>query len=214
MSKPISLSGFSLSDLHAPGGVERLLDAHRGLFGDAVMEDSDGDNGQGHDGPQGTAGQGGGFTPPQSQDEFDRIIQDRVARERKKFADYDDLKARADRLTEIEDGQKSEVQRLNDTIEQLKTENDTLKSDISKKDRDALAAKIAHDKGVPVRYVTGDDEKSMKAAADLFLDDVKDISPQRRPGVVPTAGTGNQSKATSSMEAGRERALAQLEKHK
>lgn len=35
------------------------------------------------------------WTPPASQEELDRIIEDRLARERRKFADYSDLKAKA-----------------------------------------------------------------------------------------------------------------------
>lgn len=51
-----------------------------------------------------------GFTPPASQDELNRIIADRLARERAKFADYDDLKAKADQLQALEDAQKTEAQ--------------------------------------------------------------------------------------------------------
>jgi hypothetical protein len=36
-----------------------------------------------------------GFTPPASQDELNKIISERVARERAKFADYTDLKGKA-----------------------------------------------------------------------------------------------------------------------
>lgn len=35
------------------------------------------------------------YTPPASQADLDRIIQDRVAREQKKFGDYEELKAKA-----------------------------------------------------------------------------------------------------------------------
>lgn len=44
------------------------------------------------------AGSGGGgseFTPPASQEEFDRILNDRLARERKKFDGHEDFKAKA-----------------------------------------------------------------------------------------------------------------------
>jgi hypothetical protein len=36
------------------------------------------------------------YTPPATQADFDRVIGERVARERAKYADYDDLKAKAD----------------------------------------------------------------------------------------------------------------------
>jgi len=43
-----------------------------------------------------------GFTPPASQEELNRIIGDRVSRERAKFADYSDLQAKAARTDELE----------------------------------------------------------------------------------------------------------------
>lgn len=43
-----------------------------------------------------------GFTPPGSQDELNRIIGERVSRERAKFADYDDVKSAAARVPELE----------------------------------------------------------------------------------------------------------------
>lgn len=52
-----------------------------------------------------------GWTPPASQADLDRIISDRVARERAKFADYDDLKAAAGRLAEIEEANKTELEK-------------------------------------------------------------------------------------------------------
>jgi hypothetical protein len=51
-----------------------------------------------------------------TQAEVDKIVADRVARERKKFADYDDLKKKAVKLQQIEDGQKTEAQKLNDQL--------------------------------------------------------------------------------------------------
>jgi len=50
------------------------------------------------------------------QDEVDRIVGERLARERRKFADYADLKAAADRLAKIEEQQKTETQRLADQL--------------------------------------------------------------------------------------------------
>ena len=56
---------------------------------------------------------GGGATDGQSQDktqtftqaDIDRIVADRLSRERSKFSDYDDLKNHANRLADIESSQ-------------------------------------------------------------------------------------------------------------
>lgn len=46
-----------------------------------------------------------------SQADLDRIVQERLARERQKYADYGDLKAAAGKLRDIEEANKSEVER-------------------------------------------------------------------------------------------------------
>lgn len=49
-----------------------------------------------------------------TQTEVDKIVADRVARERKKFADYDDLKKKSAELDKIRDSQKSELEKAKD----------------------------------------------------------------------------------------------------
>lgn len=49
-----------------------------------------------------------------TQAEVDKIVADRVARERKKFADYDDLKKKSAELDKIRDSQKSELEKAKD----------------------------------------------------------------------------------------------------
>lgn len=51
------------------------------------------------------------FKAPTSQEELDRIIQARVAREHAKYADYDTVKAAAAKYAEIEESQKTELQK-------------------------------------------------------------------------------------------------------
>jgi hypothetical protein len=51
------------------------------------------------------------FTPPATQEELDRIIGDRLARDRARFADYGDLKAKAKRLEEIEAANATDLER-------------------------------------------------------------------------------------------------------
>lgn len=56
------------------------------------------------------------FTPITSQDELDRRIGDRLARERSKFADYDDLKAKAEKFDQADAANKSELQKAQDAL--------------------------------------------------------------------------------------------------
>lgn len=47
-----------------------------------------------------------------SQDDLERIVQQRLGREREKFSDYDDLKAKAARADELEQANQSEADKL------------------------------------------------------------------------------------------------------
>ena len=78
-----------------------------------------------NDAPQG--GTGGtdnesGYTPPATQADLDRIIADRLSRERARYADYDDLKTKAGEYDKVQDAAKSDLQKANDRAEQLARE--------------------------------------------------------------------------------------------
>lgn len=53
-----------------------------------------------------------GYTPPATQEDLNRIIDERVKRERGKYADYSDLKAKASELDKFTEAQKSETQKV------------------------------------------------------------------------------------------------------
>ncbi len=63
-----------------------------------------------------------GYTPPASQEELNQIITQRIDRERAKFGDYDDLKAKAARLSEIEESNKSEIEKAQERAAEAQAE--------------------------------------------------------------------------------------------
>jgi hypothetical protein len=67
-------------------------------------------------------------TPPAertfSQADLDRIVQERVARERQKFSDYEDLKGKAAKFDEFEQAQKTELERAQERV--AKAEQDAI----------------------------------------------------------------------------------------
>lgn len=71
-------------------------------------------NQQGNEGQQSNEGQQGGntYTPPATQADLDRIIGDRLARERSKLGDVEDLRKRAEAFDKLQDEKKSAEQRL------------------------------------------------------------------------------------------------------
>lgn len=76
---------------------------------------------------------------PYTQAELDRMFQDRVARERAKFGDYDDLKAKAAELDKLQEASKTDLQKAQDaqaaaerraTEAETRAQEKTIRSDI------------------------------------------------------------------------------------
>ncbi|ETO96816.1 MULTISPECIES: hypothetical protein [Bacteria] len=99
------------------------------------------------------------FTPITTQEELDKVIGARLAREREKFADYDDLKAAASKLAEAEarlsqiDAQAALDKIRNDVAQEVGVPADLLRG--STKDElaahaSALAAALKARPSVPV----------------------------------------------------------------
>lgn len=57
-----------------------------------------------------------GWTPPASQEEFNKLLGDRLRAERAKYADYNDLKAKAAQFDEASEAQKTEAQKAADAL--------------------------------------------------------------------------------------------------
>jgi hypothetical protein len=58
------------------------------------------------------------------QSEVDRIIAERLARQKAQYADYDELKAKAAKWAEVEESQKTEAQKTQERVAQLERERD------------------------------------------------------------------------------------------
>lgn len=119
--------------------------------------------------PPNDAGDGGDgtkeFRPIASQDDLDRIVQQRLARERAKFADYDDLKTKASELDKLQEGQKTELQKASDraTTSEAKTTEAELR---------ALRLEVAMDKGltaVQAKRLVGKTKEELEADADELI---------------------------------------------
>lgn len=149
------------------------------------------------------------FTPITSQDDLNRILGERLARERAKFDDYDDLKAKASRLDEIEDANKSE-------IEKAREEAEAAKAEAAK--TPALVAEALRTHLVRLHEISDDDAELFLTATDpdLLQKQVdrlvaRTAAGTQKPGYVPSQGTGDKSTRVSSYEAGRERAQARYQ---
>lgn len=115
-------------------------------------------------------GQASEFKPPATQAELDRIIQDRVARVKNQYADYEDLKARASEV----DGYKSRISELEATNGELSGKVQTFEQE---KERAALVSEIAKEKNVPASALRGSTREELEAHADDIAALIKPSGP-------------------------------------
>lgn len=129
------------------------------------------------------------YKPPASQEELDRIIADRLGRQKSKFSDYDDLKAKADKLAEFEDAQKTEQQRLTDQLKAAQEQSAQFEQQLTRtqaeSQRNALAARYGIGPDY-FRYIVGDTPEEREEAAVGIAQML-----QAAKGVTPTAPPSN-----------------------
>lgn len=92
-----------------------------------------------------------------TQSELDQIIGERLKREREKYLDYDSLKEKAQRLDQIEEDAKSELQKAQERAEKLQTELSELKHAEEVRN---IRDRVAQTTGVPASLLTGDTEEA------------------------------------------------------
>lgn len=102
------------------------------------------------------------YEAPATQADLDRIVEARLARERAKFGDYDDLKAKAAKFDEAENAAKTELQRAQDAVAAEKKRADAAELRV-------LRAEVAAEKGVPAALLAGSTKADLEAAADALL---------------------------------------------
>lgn len=103
-----------------------------------------------------------------TQEQVDKIVQERLARAKQQVPDdYDTLKAKAAKLDELEEANKSEYEKLNEKYIALEKERNAL---VHENERRAWAAQVAREKGVPESVLRGDTLEEIQAHAQAILD--------------------------------------------
>ncbi len=125
-----------------------------------------------------------------TQDELNAIVGKRVAREAEKYADYEELKAKAAKLDELEESAKSELQKATERAEKLEAELNSLKKADEVR---AVRDKVATETGVPANLLTGDtvEDCEEQAKAILSFAKVGDYPTLRDGGEVQHAAKGS-----------------------
>ena len=114
------------------------------------------------------------FDPITSQEKFDKRVSARIARERAKYADYSDLKAKASQFDEIQQAAKSETEKALERINALEKELESERFN-------TVRSQIASKKGVPAHRISGATPEELEASADDYLAEVAELAKQQRP---------------------------------
>lgn len=150
-----------------------------------------------------TPGAGDGFKPITSQDDLNRIIGERV--KRAKPADYDDLKAKAAKLDEIEQANKSEIEKANDRVAKAEAEAAKVPSLVAGQLREHLAKLHAIDSEDAELFLTATDPELLLKQADRLLargSQRKKSNHVPREGTSPTSGGSEERELARSLFAG------------
>lgn len=101
-----------------------------------------------------------------TQAELDDIVQTRLSKERAKYSDYEELKAKALKFDEAEEAGKSELQKATEKVKALQTKLDSMtkEAEVAK-----VRSKIANDTGVPASLLSGTTEEECLAQATSIL---------------------------------------------
>ncbi|WP_341945658.1 DUF4355 domain-containing protein [Microbacterium sp. LWH11-1.2] len=103
------------------------------------------------------------FTAITSQEDFDKAIQARIARERAKVpTDYEDLKAAAAELEKIREANKTEAQKAQERLEAA--EKRAVELELK-----ATRAEVAAAKSVPIELLSGSTQAELEASADALI---------------------------------------------
>jgi len=104
-----------------------------------------------------------------TQDDLNKQIGDRVARERAKYADYDTLKTAAQELQELKAAQQSETEKLTGKATKLEQESQSAKAE-------NMRLRVAMEKQLPADLIDrlrGSSKEELEADADKLLELVK-----------------------------------------
>lgn len=129
------------------------------------------------------------FTAITSQDDLDRIIGDRLKRERGKYADYDDLKAKAEKFDAAEAANLSDLEKAQAAREAAEKERDSARVE-------GLRFRIAAKHGISDEdaelFLTGQDEQTLETQAGRLAeretDQKRNGTRSPREGRTPPAG--------------------------
>lgn len=102
------------------------------------------------------------FTPIQSQDDLNKVINDRLRREREKFSDYEDAKRKASEFDKLQEKNKTDLEK-----EQTRATEAEKRAEAA--EAKTLKAEVALAKGIPAKFLVGSTKEELEAHADELI---------------------------------------------
>jgi len=132
-----------------------------------------------------------------TQDDLDRVVAERLSRERAKFADYEDIKAKAAKFDQLEAEKQTEQEKLASQIKDAEQKRVDAENTVVSLQGTVLKYQIAAEKGLDLKAaarLTGTTREEIEADADAFKASFAPASTGQVPGV---GNTGGDAVATS-----------------
>lgn len=136
---------------------------------DTTAGSGDGSNSDGNSTGANTSGAGDSKTFNLTQEEFNRQLDERVMRERAKYADYKDVKAKAAEYDKLAEANKSEIEKANDRVTKAEAEVAKIPSLVADALRTHLIARNAIDKDDAELFLTATDPELLLKQVDRLL---------------------------------------------
>ena len=128
-----------------------------------------------------------------TQEEVNKLMGDLRAKERAKYADYDDLKGKAAKFDELQEASKSELEKAMERANKAESELEARNAEIARRD---LLDKVSKETGVPAELLKGDTEEELAASAQQIAEFAK----AKEPGIPQDKGGGAQHKQAARRE--------------
>jgi len=140
------------------------------------------------------------FEPITSQDDLNKVISERIQRERAKYADYKDVKAKAAKLDEIENSNRTEAEKHQARVTELESELNAVRSE-------SMRLRIASEHGITdaddiALFLTGTDEETLTKQAKRLSD--RDADRKKNGNQVPREGATNTNVDSSERQLARD----------
>lgn len=136
-------------------------------------------------------------TPPEqktfTQEELERILSERLKREREKYKDYDELKKAAEELKKLKEAQMSETEKLQAKLAEMERERMELELQLQEARVENLKLKVLDEMGLPRAWanrIFGTSEEEIRQDAEELKKLLGAAGKTVGGGTNPPAGTG------------------------